>query len=177
MENKIQTTWKDIPGFEGFYEINIIGEVKGKQRIIKRQKGITTINPKFLTSRINNCGYMEVRLSKHGKTHTKFIHNLLGQTFIPNLENKPQINHKNGIKLDNRLSNLEWVTHSENMRHAYENNLCKKINKPVIDTCDNHEYDNAKEAAKQCGINYFTLRNYLNGSRNNPTCLQYKQAA
>ena len=63
------------------------------------------------------------------------------------------------------------------MIHAYTTGLLKKVLKPVIDNCSKTEYKNAREASKQYGINYFTLKNYLNGSRTNPTCLEYKKAA
>ncbi len=169
--------WKPILAYEGYYEINTLGNVRRKSRAKRKRKHTPILIGKSLSTRINNFGYVEVRLSKNGKTSTKFIHKLLGQVFIPNTENKPQINHKNGIKHDNRLENLEWVTNSENMIHAYSTGLLKKVVRPVIDNCSNHEYNNTKEAAKQCGINYFTLKNYLNGSRTNPTCLEYKKDA
>ncbi len=174
MDTIIQT-WKSIPGYEGYYEINMAGHIRRKSRAKILRKRLTENN--ILSTRINNWGYEEVRLSKEGKSSTKFVHKLLAQSFIENRHDKPEINHKNGIKTDNSLGNLEWVTHAENIKHAYENNLCKKALRAVIDMCANKEYNNAKQAAKQCGINYFTLRNYLNGSRTNPTCLQYKQAA
>lgn len=169
--------WKPIKDYEDYYEINQWGNVRRKPIEKRKRKHTPVFIRKSLSTRINNFGYVEVRLSKNGKTSTKFIHKLLAQVYIPNRANKPQINHKNGIKHDNRLENLEWVTNSENMLHAYSKGLLKKVLRPVVDNCSNIEYSNAKEAAKQCGINYFTLRNYLNGSRTNPTCLQYKQAA
>lgn len=177
MENTLESIWKDIPGYEGYYQINALGNVKRKCRAKRRRKHSPVLIGKILRTRINNFGYLEIRLSKDGRTSTKFIHKLLGQSFIPNTENKPQINHKNGIKHDNRLENLEWVTNSENMIHAYRTGLLKKVLKPVIDNCSNTEYKSAREASILNGINYFTLKNYLNGSRTNPTCLQYKQAA
>lgn len=169
--------WKPISGYEGYYEINPVGKVRRKSRAKRIRKDKKQLIGKHLVTRINNFGYEEVRLSKGGRPSTKFIHKLLGQAFIPNEDNKLFINHKNGIKSDNRLSNLEWVTHSENMIHAYRTGLLKKVLKPVIDNCSNTEYKSAREASILNGINYFTLKNYLNGSRTNPTCLQYKQAA
>ncbi len=169
MENRFTQTWKAIPGYEGQYEITNSGLVK---RLYKNN-----VKSKIISTRINNCGYIEVRLSKNSKSTTKFLHSLLAQTFIPNVNNRLEVNHINGIKTDNHLTNLEWVTHSENVMHAYRTGLLKKVLKPVIDKCYNIEYTSAKEASKIYGINYYTLKNYLNGSRKNPTCLGYKKAA
>lgn len=81
---------------------------------------------KYLKPYSNGNGYMMVRLvNNEGKKPFK-IHRLIALQFIPNIDNKKFVNHKNGIKNDNRIENLEWVTHSENIKHAYLNNLIKK---------------------------------------------------
>ena len=67
-----------------------------------------------------NNGYLRVGLHKNNRQFQKNVHRLVAETFIPNLDNKPQINHKNGMRNDNRVSNLEWVTSAENIKHAFK---------------------------------------------------------
>lgn len=99
--------WKSIPGFEGIYQISSEGRVKNAYgRMLKPE---TTRN-----------GYQRIRLFD-GKKY--LLHRLVASTFIPNLENKEVVNHKNGVKTDNRVENLEWSTWSENVKHAYATGL------------------------------------------------------
>lgn len=73
--------------------------------------------------------YKCVHIKIDGKTKVVYVHRMIAEVFIPNPHNKPQVNHKNGIKHDNRVENLEWVTKSENIKHCYDNNL--KTYKPL----------------------------------------------
>ena len=99
--------WKDIKGYEDLYAVSNTGLVKGKKynRVLK---------PDI------NKDYAIVSLCKGGKTSKQFIHRLVASHFIPNPDNKPQVNHINGDKLTNTAINLEWVTCSENHKHAYQ---------------------------------------------------------
>ncbi len=129
---------------------------------------------KFLKTRIDRAGYITVRLTQDGNTTTYFLHRLIAETFIPNTENKPFVNHINGIKTDNRIENLEWVTHSENVQHAFDIGLNNASSKKIIDKCTGKIYKSISNAAKELKINYSTCRAYLTGViKSNKTCLEY----
>jgi hypothetical protein len=128
-----------------------------------------------LSTRIDRGNYRTVRLSKDGVSHTCFLHRLLGEAFVPKEEGKDELNHLSGDKLDNRLSNYEWTTHSGNVKHAYSLGLIdkSKISKQVIDTSTGQVFTSIKEASIAKGIKYATLKNYINGNRRNRTSLSY----
>jgi len=113
--NELKEIWKEIEGFEGRYQVSNLGRVMslvtnhGKQR----QK----LKPQY------ERRYMFVNLSVKNRGHTKDVHRMVANAFVPNPDNKPMVNHIDGVKLNNNASNLEWVTCSENHKHAYASGL------------------------------------------------------
>lgn len=151
--------WKDIDGFEDYYEISNLGSVRSKERtynINRNGKIITKTNkPKIRKPYPNNKGYLRLDLRVDNKI-TKFsIHRLVALTFIPNTENKSMVNHIDGNKRNNNYRNLEWATHMENEIHAVQNNL--KRNKEIIQYDINgnfiDEFISAKLGYEKTGIN------------------------
>jgi hypothetical protein len=100
--------WKDIPDYEGLYQVSNLGDI----RSLKRKKAIN------LLPSIGTDGYYRLNLHKNGGK-TSSIHRIVAQAFIPNPDNKPQVNHKDGNKLNNHFDNLEWCTPKENTNHAH----------------------------------------------------------
>jgi hypothetical protein len=108
--------WKDIAGFEGLYQVSNLGNVKRliSERVFE-ERPIGRTKDKY--------GYIKRVLSKEGKIYFFTEHRLVAVTFIDNPLNKKTVNHKNGIKTDNSVENLEWCTNKENMKHAIETGL------------------------------------------------------
>ena len=113
--------WKDIIGYEGLYQVSDLGQVKSIDRFSKHAKGgLRIFKGRILKNKIDSLGkYTRVSLSKFGKIKDFSVHRLVAIVFIPNPFNKEEVNHINGIHNENRKSNLEWVTRSENIKHSY----------------------------------------------------------
>jgi hypothetical protein len=119
----MQEIWKDIEGYEGLYQISNYGRVKTLSRITNFGNRIKII-PEIIKKLSNDKdGYLITTLSKQSRKKNIKIHRIVADTFIDNPLNKPTVNHKNGIKTDNYVSNLEWATYLENNLHGYNHNL------------------------------------------------------
>lgn len=143
----IKEVWKDIKGYEGKYKASSLGNIYS----IKYDK-----NLKFTLSK---KGYYTVALCDGVKPKTKYVHRVIAEVFLKSKKNKQQINHKNGIKTDIRVSNLEWVNNSENQKHKYNILKSNKQGKKVLRVEDNKVFSSAIEAAKYMGLSKNAISN------------------
>jgi len=152
--------WKNIEGYEGLYQISNLGRVKSLERYLGHNHGGLKLKKELILKNwLSSTGYYIISLSKNNFSKKFFIHRLLCENFIKNPERKREVNHRNGIKTDNTLKNLEWVTSSENTIHSYKTGLqisikgekCKlsKLTKEqVLEIRNNYEKLSASKVAK-----------------------------
>ena len=131
--------WKDLEGeFGKHYQVSTLGRVRSKNRQIVCNNGtILNLKSKILAQDHHKTNCYRVRLCVDKVKYSKSVHRLVAEAFIPNPENKPEVNHIDGNRLNNEVSNLEWCTKEENMRHATETGL---IYNPFGEDARNSKY-------------------------------------
>jgi hypothetical protein len=160
--------WRDVFGFEGLYMISNLDRVKSLERIGKSPTGYkSVIKEKIRKQFFDKKGYLIRGLYKNKKEKKKKVHRLVAEAFIPNPENKKEVNHKKGIKHDSRASELEWVTRSENRLHGFKvlnwipshkgklgklNHLSVKVNQLSLSGKLVKKWDSMADAAREFGI-------------------------
>jgi hypothetical protein len=170
----MQEIYKDIKGYEGLYQISNLGNIRSLDRQSWNGNSWFTLKGKQLSPADNGKGYLFVGLCKNGKIRSRcYIHRLVAETFLPNPNNKPCVNHIDGNKQNNCLSNLEWVTYEENNKHAYKTGLkqpTKKTQKSVIATNlvtgEELYFDGIREAGRQLNIYHQSIQKICKGNTN-----------
>jgi hypothetical protein len=117
--------WNFLENSDNQYQISNAGRFKSifRRRYCGKNKGLKIVYSDHLYSLYCNNGYMQVTFSQKNFQKTEKIHKLVAKYFIPNPNNYPEINHKNGISIDNRVENLEWCNRQQNMQHAHKMGL------------------------------------------------------
>ena len=149
--------WKPITDYVGLYEVSSEGRVRNVK------------TGKILKPKNNRRGYLFVGLHKNGAVKKRYIHRLVAQAFIPNPNKLPEVNHKDEIKANNNLDNLEWVSHRDNSNYGKRNErISKSMSKPIvqIDLSTGliiKTYPSTTIATRVTGINYDTISRAARG--------------
>ena len=191
----MEEIWKDIEGYEGIYQVSNLGRVRSLDRVLPKVSKFGKIimfpyKGKFLADIFDEDGYKQVSLCFNGVQKEFKIHRLVAMTFLDKVDGKLFVNHKNCIKIDNSVENLEWCTQAENDKHAKDNgrlvglrgdknpNFGKNrkdfpLKRIILDLQTGIFYDTIREAANCKSINFSSLRKMMGGCKKNKTSLVY----
>lgn len=157
MIDYVEEVWLPIPGYKGIYEISNMG------RIVSFLKGKN--HGRVLTPKKDHRGYLRIRIYQESKRVGFKIHRLVAEAFIPNPDNKPQVNHKNGIKTDNRASELEWCTREENLDHAFKSGLNTSVGIKIINTKTGEIYNSKTDLRRKTGMGWSKMNEIVENGR------------
>lgn len=159
----MEEIWKPIVGWEGLYEVSNLGNVRSVDRYVMQRDYVRFCKGKMLKPTLHKTNYYIVTLRNSGIQKVSKVHQLVMNTFNPKPSNqKLEINHIDGDKKNNRLENLEWCTHKENLQHASKHHLLslyRPINQYDINGNFIKRWDSMKEARDYYGYGINSLRN------------------
>lgn len=168
--------WKEVPSFKGILAASNFGKIKRLSRYRKSKNGsLVFMKEKLVKLSISSYGYYKFCISINNVKYHLLAHRIIAETFIVNKNNSHQVNHINGIKIDNRVENLEWCTISENIKHAHLNNLAAIQPKGSLNECSEklYQYDlsgnliktwiGIRETCRILQIDRSNMNRHLNG--------------
>lgn len=152
--------WRDVVGWESSYEVSNLGRIRTKERTVKgKDKTDRTVHRKIKESYPDEDGYLRVSLYCCNDTKLLGVHRVVAEAFLPNPKGLPQVNHLNGIKTDNRVSNLEWCTNLRNIRHSIDAGLRDPhiFSRKVVRLSDGKQFVSVSELSKELNLDYHYL--------------------
>ena len=181
--------WKDVENYEGLYQVSNLGRIKSLERDVYRQNGTFHYHAggKILAPVLDRGGYQYVRLSKNGREKKESVHRLVAMAFLPNPENKSQVNHKDEVKTNNVVENLEWCTSVYNANYGTRIQRCVQNHKyPKLGNHPNAKaafcvelnktFDCAKRAGEELGICVTSISQVCRGKRKTAGGFHWKYA-
>lgn len=158
--------WKIINEYPD-YKVSNMGNVKSIERKVKKWNGYRTVRERILKARTMSNGYKYVSLSSNAeKPKNMYVHRLVAEAFIDNPDNLPQVNHRNEIKTDNRVENLEWCDLKYNCNYGTRNErVAKSISKPVRQIETGIVFQSANEVERKLGFSNSNICQCCNGKR------------
>ena len=162
--------WKDVIGYEGKYRISNLGNVKSTSRHVRLQNGLLMKLPDRVLKTMNRSGYRMVNLFKDGKTKSVNVHRLVALSFIPNPDNLPFVNHKDEVRSNNEVSNLEWCSCKYNLNYGTSTDRrskkrMKKLLQLSIDGTFIKEWNGLALASRETGYNFKNISQCCLGKR------------
>lgn len=124
----MQEMWKNVVGFEEFFEVSNLGVIRSKERMVNN-KGKMVLKPSKVLSPFNNGkGYQQITLWADGKSYKRYVHRMVAEAFIDNPNSLSDVNHEDGNKGNNKVDNLTWCTRKDNINHAIDSGLIMRDN-------------------------------------------------
>ena len=165
MGNQVEI-WKSHPEYTGI-EVSTLGRVRSLDKMVWNGSGTWSMKGRVLKQSNDKDGYLQVRVLIDGKWTTKKVHRLTAQTFIPNPDNLPEVNHKNCVRDDNRVINLEFCTHLYNIKYREKYGI--SLEHPVfainLTTLEVSRFRSRHEASRVLGVNRGNIYSVIKGKR------------
>lgn len=176
-----QEIWADIPGYEGAYQVSDFGDVRSLDRVVNHKRwGTMKRKGKMLKQVKNSDGYPGVYLYRDGEMTRQPVHRLVAELFCEKTGDDLEVNHRNENKEDNRASNLEWITHADNVRYGTGNpRRAKSLSIPVIATREDGtelRFESCADAARTLGILRGEISRCCRGIYKSYKCMKWRYA-
>lgn len=174
-----EEVWRDVVGYEGLYEVSNLGRVRSLDRVVAHHTAGKAVRKGRMRKLAFDGHYLNVSLSKDGKTVVRRVHRVVAQAFIPNPDNLSDVDHIDCDKLNNRVDNLRWCTSAENTRFAWDNGLIRSVpysersewqrersaaaRRRAVVRSDGKWYKSTTDAAKDLGVSRGAVSHVLCG--------------